>query len=154
MRKVFVNGTFDIIHLGHLALFNYAKSLGDFLLVAIDSDKRVKQLKGNDRPINNQIERKTLLENLKAIDETNAGDLKQTVLEFAQSLSTLNDLQRGQVIEKIFGSAVVVTGEVVDVSAEGAREVGRRPRDRGEVTGDLGPRSRVAFSAAPCVPLA
>jgi TP901 family phage tail tape measure protein len=41
--------------------------------------------------------------NLKAIVETNAGDLKQTVLEFAQSLSTLNDLQRGQVIEKIFG---------------------------------------------------
>jgi TP901 family phage tail tape measure protein len=41
--------------------------------------------------------------NLKAIVETNAGDLKQTVLEFAQSISTLNDLQRGQVIEKIFG---------------------------------------------------
>jgi TP901 family phage tail tape measure protein len=41
--------------------------------------------------------------NLKAIVETNAGDLRQTVLEFAQSLSTLNDLQRGQVIEKIFG---------------------------------------------------
>jgi TP901 family phage tail tape measure protein len=41
--------------------------------------------------------------NLKAIVETNAGDLKQTVLEFAQSISTLNDLQRGQIIEKIFG---------------------------------------------------
>jgi TP901 family phage tail tape measure protein len=41
--------------------------------------------------------------NLKAIVESNAGDLKSTVLEFAQSLSTLNDLQRGQIIEKIFG---------------------------------------------------
>jgi rfaE bifunctional protein nucleotidyltransferase chain/domain len=81
MRKVFVNGTFDIIHLGHLALFNYAKSLGDFLLVAIDSDIRVKQLKGNDRPINNQIERKTLLENLKAIDEVQIFDTDQELID-------------------------------------------------------------------------
>lgn len=80
-RKVFVNGTFDIIHLGHLALFNYAKSLGDFLLVAIDSDKRVKQLKGNDRPINNQIERKTLLENLKAVDEVQIFDTDQELID-------------------------------------------------------------------------
>lgn len=80
-RKVFVNGTFDIIHLGHLALFNYAKSLGDFLLVAIDSDARVKQLKGNVRPINNQIERKTLLENLKAIDEVQIFDTDQELID-------------------------------------------------------------------------
>jgi D-beta-D-heptose 7-phosphate kinase/D-beta-D-heptose 1-phosphate adenosyltransferase len=80
-KKVFINGTFDIIHLGHLALFNYAKSLGDFLLVAIDSDKRVKQLKGNDRPINNQIERKTLLENLKAVDEVQIFDTDQELID-------------------------------------------------------------------------
>ena len=69
MIKVLVNGTFDIIHLGHLELLNYAKSQGDYLLVAIDVDSRVKQLKGSSRPINTQIERKILLENLKAVDE-------------------------------------------------------------------------------------
>ena len=69
MIRVVVNGTFDIIHPGHLALLNYAKSLGDFLIVAIDADERVKQLKGPSRPINNQYERKLLLENLKAVDE-------------------------------------------------------------------------------------
>jgi D-beta-D-heptose 7-phosphate kinase/D-beta-D-heptose 1-phosphate adenosyltransferase len=67
--RVVVNGTFDIIHPGHLALLNYAKSLGAFLVVAIDADERVKQLKGPQRPINNQNERKLLLENLKAVDE-------------------------------------------------------------------------------------
>lgn len=67
--KVVVNGTFDIIHLGHLELLNYAKSLGDYLIVAIDTDLRVKRLKGVDRPINNQLERKTLLQNLRAVDE-------------------------------------------------------------------------------------
>ena len=68
MKKVVVNGTFDIIHPGHLALLNYAKSLGDFLVVAIDTDERVGQLKGPSRPINGQYERKLLLENLKAVD--------------------------------------------------------------------------------------
>ena len=69
MSRIVVNGTFDILHPGHLALLNYAKSLGAFLVVAIDADERVKQLKGPQRPINNQFERKLLLENLRAVDE-------------------------------------------------------------------------------------
>jgi rfaE bifunctional protein nucleotidyltransferase chain/domain len=85
MKKIFVNGTFDIVHLGHLALFNYAKSLGDFLLVAIDSDKRVKQLKGNHRPINNEYERKTLLENLKAIDQVQIFDTDQELIDIVST---------------------------------------------------------------------
>ena len=68
-KSVFVNGTFDILHLGHLALLNYAKSLGDKLFVAIDSDERVKQLKGPTRPIYDIFQRKTMLLNLKAVDE-------------------------------------------------------------------------------------
>lgn len=68
-RAVFVNGTFDVLHLGHLELLNYAKSLGDKLFVAIDNDDRVKQLKGSIRPIHTAYERKTMLLNLKAVDE-------------------------------------------------------------------------------------
>ena len=68
-KSVFVNGTFDILHLGHLALLNYAKSLGNKLFVAIDSDERVKQLKGITRPIHTAYERKTMLLNIKAVDE-------------------------------------------------------------------------------------
>jgi rfaE bifunctional protein nucleotidyltransferase chain/domain len=68
MTKIFVNGTFDIIHRGHLELLNYARSKGDSLTVAIDSDRRVKSLKGEDRPINNERDRSFLLSNLKAVD--------------------------------------------------------------------------------------
>ena len=68
-RAVFVNGTFDVLHLGHLELLNYAKSLGDKLFVAIDSDNRVKQLKGPTRPVYDAFQRKTMLLNLKAVDE-------------------------------------------------------------------------------------
>ena len=66
--NIFVNGTFDILHRGHLELLNYAKSLGDILLVGIDSDDRVKEKKGLTRPIYTQGERKFFLENLKAVD--------------------------------------------------------------------------------------
>jgi rfaE bifunctional protein nucleotidyltransferase chain/domain len=68
MTKIVVNGTFDIVHRGHIELLNYAKSLGDFLLVAIDTDRRVKELKGNQRPINNQQDRMFMLDNLRAVD--------------------------------------------------------------------------------------
>ena len=55
MTRVVVNGTFDIIHLGHLRLLDYARSLpNSYVLVLTDSDRRIKQLKGNDRPINTE----------------------------------------------------------------------------------------------------
>ena len=66
--KIFVNGTFDILHRGHLEMLQYARSLGTEVLVAIDSDTRVKQLKGLDRPVNNQVDRKFMLESLKYVD--------------------------------------------------------------------------------------
>lgn len=69
MKKVFVNGVFDLLHRKHIELFNYAKFQGDILYVGIDSDERVKQFKGQTRPIINQEDRKFLLENLKPIDE-------------------------------------------------------------------------------------
>lgn len=69
MVSVFVNGTFDILHPGHIRLLSYAKSLGDRLFVAIDSDERVKELKGPDRPINDSGMRREMLLALKAVDE-------------------------------------------------------------------------------------
>jgi D-beta-D-heptose 7-phosphate kinase/D-beta-D-heptose 1-phosphate adenosyltransferase len=67
--KVFVNGTFDILHLGHLALIAYARSLGDTVLVGIDSDDRVQSLKGPTRPIKGEYERACILSALKDVEE-------------------------------------------------------------------------------------
>jgi D-beta-D-heptose 7-phosphate kinase/D-beta-D-heptose 1-phosphate adenosyltransferase len=69
MKRIVVNGTFDILHRGHIELLNYAKGLGDYLLVCIDSDALVSFKKGPDRPINNQWERMLMLKNLKAVDD-------------------------------------------------------------------------------------
>ena len=68
MKRVFVNGTFDILHRGHLELLNYAKSFG-YVIVGIDTDECIKEKKGPSRPIHNQEERKFLLENLRSVDD-------------------------------------------------------------------------------------
>jgi rfaE bifunctional protein nucleotidyltransferase chain/domain len=80
-----VNGTFDILHRGHLELLNFARSKGDTLLVAIDTDRRVKELKGDARPINNQEDRKFHLENLKAVDGVMLFDSKEELIEIMKS---------------------------------------------------------------------
>jgi len=67
--RVFVNGTFDVLHKGHLELLNYAKSLGDYLVVGIDTDERVREKKGSTRPVNSLEDRALMLINLKAVDE-------------------------------------------------------------------------------------
>ena len=67
-KIVFVNGTFDILHRGHLELLRYAKSLG-YVIVGIDTDECIKGKKGPTRPVHNQEERKYHLENLKTVDE-------------------------------------------------------------------------------------
>lgn len=69
MKLVFINGTFDVLHTGHLSLFQYAKSLGDYVIVAIDSDERVKEKKGPTRPINCLLDRAFMLANISTIDE-------------------------------------------------------------------------------------
>lgn len=67
--EVFVNGTFDILHPGHLALLKFAKSKGEWLTVGIDSDERVKKLKGESRPVNDEYTRKEMLQALSVVDD-------------------------------------------------------------------------------------
>ena len=66
---VFTNGCFDILHIGHLKLLRHARSLGNKLIVAINSDASVKRLKGETRPINSQEIRKETLEQLGIVDQ-------------------------------------------------------------------------------------
>jgi rfaE bifunctional protein nucleotidyltransferase chain/domain len=66
---VFTNGCFDILHRGHIEYLKESKKLGTFLIVGINSDDSVRRLKGVTRPINNQWDRKAILEELRCVDE-------------------------------------------------------------------------------------
>ena len=65
---IFTNGCFDIIHAGHVRYLNKAKSLGDILVVGLNSDSSVKKIKGEKRPIVPQKERAEVLSGLEAVD--------------------------------------------------------------------------------------
>jgi len=67
-KIVFTNGCFDILHKGHVTYLSEAKKLGDLLIVGLNSDASVKRLKGNERPINNEDDRKFVLSQLKSVD--------------------------------------------------------------------------------------
>lgn len=81
MTTVVVNGTFDILHPGHVSMLNTARSLGDYLVVCIDTDRRVKELKGQSRPINDQFFRKVMLQNLKAVDIVEFFDSQEELIK-------------------------------------------------------------------------
>ena len=77
--RVFVNGTFDLLHPGHIALLNYARSLGNYVIVGIDTDDRVREKKGPTRPIYNQDDRGLMLVALKAVDEVRYFDSDESL---------------------------------------------------------------------------
>ncbi len=66
---VFTNGCFDIVHRGHIEMLKASKNMGDWLVVGLNTDNSIKRIKGNDRPINNQNDRKIMLESLDFVDE-------------------------------------------------------------------------------------
>jgi len=89
--NIWTNGCYDILHVGHLKLFEFAKNLRgrrNRLMVGIDSDKRVKELKGGDRPINNQEDRKRMLEALKVVDEVFIYDSAEELAQLIKDSKT------------------------------------------------------------------
>ncbi len=83
---VLTNGVFDILHKGHIELLKFAKSQGDKLIVAIDSDSRVKELKGETRPINSEEDRRRILETCKFVDEVVIFQSKEQLLNLYKDL--------------------------------------------------------------------
>ncbi len=69
MKRGFINGCFDILHIGHIELFRFAKTRCDWLTVALDADDRVASMKGPERPFNSLKDRQTMLMALMHVNE-------------------------------------------------------------------------------------
>ena len=84
-RLVFTNGCFDLIHLGHIKYFQFAKQQGDLLIVGVNTDAGIQRLKGPKRPIVNETDRISVLEELESIDYLVAFD-QDTPINLIQTI--------------------------------------------------------------------
>ena len=83
MKTVWTNGTFDVLHMGHIKLFHEARKLAGptgLVVVGTDSDQRVRALKGPTRPINDLFDRVDFLRSIKYIDEVVAFSSEDTLI--------------------------------------------------------------------------
>lgn len=111
MKTVFVNGTFDILHPGHIELFKVAKSLGDRLIVATDSDEKIRKDKGPHKPINDLCYRISMLESIKYIDTVlyfeDTRGLENLIKLYSPDILLLgNDWENGVVIGRDYAKEV------------------------------------------------
>ena len=102
---VWTNGCFDVLHRGHIEMFEYASSLGERLVVGIDSDARVSLSKGPSRPINSQEDRKKMLEAIRFIDKVvifnDDEDLRNAIRESNTNILVVGSDWEGK---KVIGS--------------------------------------------------
>ena len=98
-RIVWWNGTFDILHPGHIELFKVGKSLGDKLIVATDTDEKIRRDKGAAKPVNNLCDRISMLQAIKYIDEVlyfgNRKELEGLIELYSPDILLLGDDWKG-----------------------------------------------------------
>jgi rfaE bifunctional protein nucleotidyltransferase chain/domain len=120
--KIVVNGTFDLLHTGHLSLLKFAKSFEDsYVLVLIDSDQRVQKLKGSNRPVCNQDERKFILESLRYVDEVkifnSSTELEMHIKDFDPDVMVKgSDYQGKEIIGKDYCKKIIFYERISDYS--------------------------------------
>jgi len=103
MTRVVVNGTFDILHVGHVRLLQVAKSFPNaYVLVLLDTDRRITELKGPARPIHNELDRCTMMFALKSVDRVETFDsddeLRNLIKEFDPDVMVKGSDYQGQPI--------------------------------------------------------
>lgn len=90
---IWTNGCYDILHVGHITLFEHccglATSCGGRFVVGIDSDRRVREMKGSNRPINTQYDRTKMLLSLKGVDEVYIYDTAEELNDIVRSLTPM-----------------------------------------------------------------
>jgi D-beta-D-heptose 7-phosphate kinase/D-beta-D-heptose 1-phosphate adenosyltransferase len=107
-RIVLTNGCFDLLHVGHIMLLSASKQLGDALVVAIDDDASVKQLKGPGRPVIKAAERLRIISALDSVD--------YVVVFSSHQLNTLIEILRPAVLTKgsNYGAETVIGRDIVE----------------------------------------
>ena len=117
---VWVNGCFDVIHAGHIELLKYARSVGDRLVVGLDTDERVQESKGPTRPINTLQHRKSVIESIRYVDEVVAfgsdDALLNAILWSQADIMVVGEEYRGRVIGSELGREIKYFNRLYNLS--------------------------------------
>ena len=101
-KIVWTNGCFDVLHIGHIKLFEYAKQQGTKLYVGIASDEKVKEDKGPNRPFNTLNDRVSMLEAIRYIDKVfvfnNRGHLERLIKECSPDIMVIGSDWKGKTV--------------------------------------------------------
>ena len=122
-RTVLVGECFDLLHFGHISFLQQARNLGDYLVVALESDENVSRMKGPSRPIHTQLQRKAMLESLSCINEVITLNPMRTDQEYSDLVIKVHPqiiaVTEGDSVEdkkrahaKLIGAAVVVISKI------------------------------------------
>jgi len=122
LRVVLANGCFDLLHVGHVRYLAAARALGDLLVVAINSDASVRQLKGAGRPLMNQAERAEIIASLACVDfvvifnELNVSEVLRTLKPAIHAKGTdyTEETVPERTIVQAYGGVVRIVGDPKD----------------------------------------
>lgn len=119
--KVWMNGCFDILHYGHFSMILHAQTLGDTLCIGIDSDDRVKKMKGENRPFHNQDQRKFNLRSIRGVDNVwtfNTDDeLRNLIKAYSPDIFLIgSDYKNKPIIGSEFSKEIVFFDRLEDFS--------------------------------------
>ena len=120
-KIVWCNGTFDILHPGHIKLFKVGKSLGDKLIVATDTDEKIRQDKGASKPVNNLCHRVSMLQAIKYIDEVipfgSAEELESLIKDLKPEVMVIGSDWKGKkVIGQQYAKELIFFDRIGDYS--------------------------------------
>lgn len=132
--RVWVNGAFDVLHIGHIRLLKYAAAMG-YLKVGIDTDERIKELKGPTRPFNSFNTRKEFLQALRFVDEVVGFGSEQELIDCIKTyrpdvMIVGSDYKNRRVIGAEYAKKVVYFDRINEVSTTKILEYGKDISDR------------------------
>ena len=132
--RIWVNGAFDILHIGHVKLLKYAAAMG-YLKVGIDTDERIKELKGPTRPFNDFNTRKEFLQALRFVDEVVGFSSEQELIDCVKAyqpdvMIVGSDYKDKRVIGSEYAKKVLYFDRINEISTTKILEYGKDTSDR------------------------